>query len=141
MYPFVHQLRVRYQETDQMGVVYHANYLNWFEIGRTEWIRNLGLPYTKLEEAGMLLPVTDIQLKYIQPARYDDLVEIQVRMADCTFLRVHFEYVITRVADGVELVRGSTHHVWVNREWKPIRIDKHMPELYVLIKQNELLSK
>ncbi|MXO78345.1 YbgC/FadM family acyl-CoA thioesterase, partial [Paenibacillus sp. OT2-17] len=69
-------LRVRYQESDQMGVVYHANYLNWFEIGRTEMIRQAGFNYRSMEERGVLLPVIEINAKYASPARYDDLITI-----------------------------------------------------------------
>ena len=75
------QLRVRYEETDQMGVVYHANYLTWFEIGRTELIRALGYPYRKIEEKGLLLPVTEADLKFRKPAHYDDLIGIYTRVS------------------------------------------------------------
>lgn len=132
---FIHQLRVRYQETDQMGVVYHANYLNWLEITRTEWIRGLGMPYSQLEENGLLLPVTDVQLKYIYPARYDDIIDVHLYMTEYSYLRVAFEYEVYRVIDGLLVVSGTTRHVWVNRDWKPVRLDRMMPELYELIKK------
>jgi acyl-CoA thioester hydrolase len=130
---FIHRLRVRYQETDQMGVVYHANYLNWFEITRTEWIRELGIPYSQMEEKGLLLPVTEVQLKYIQPARYDDLIEVHLRMIDSSHLRVIFQYEVFREQDKMLLITGTTRHVWVNRDWKPVRLDRVMPELHQLI--------
>lgn len=130
---FKHQLRVRYQETDQMGVVYHANYLNWLEITRTEWIRELGIPYSRLEEAGLLLPVTEVQLKYMHPARYDDMIEVHLQIIDSSYLRLDFEYEVYRTCDGLILISGTTRHVWVNRDWKPIRLDRKMPELYELI--------
>lgn len=130
---FNHQLRVRYQETDQMGVVYHANYLNWLEIARTEWIRQLGISYSELEGKGLLLPVTDVQIKYIQPARYDDIIDIQLRIVDSSYLRVSFEYHVYRSTDKLLLLTGMTRHVWVNRHWKPVRLDRLMPELYDLL--------
>lgn len=130
---FIHQLRVRYQETDQMGVVYHANYLNWLEITRTEWIRELGIPYSQMEELGLLLPVTEVQLKYLQPARYDDVIEVQLRLIVSSFLRVGFEYEVHRASDRLLLITGTTQHVWVNRDWKPVRLDRTMPELHQLI--------
>jgi acyl-CoA thioester hydrolase len=130
---FMHQLRVRYQETDQMGVVYHVNYLNWLEIARTEWIRELGISYSQLEEKGLLLPVTDVQLKYIQPARYDDVIDVYLRIADYSYLRMGFEYDVYRSIDNLLLLTGTTRHVWVNHEWKPVRLDRMMPELYELI--------
>jgi acyl-CoA thioester hydrolase len=131
--PFKHQLRVRYQETDQMGVVYHANYLNWLEIARTEWIRELGIPYSELEEKGLLLPVTDVQMKYIQPARYDDVIEIHLRIVDFSYVRLGFDYDVYRSNDNLLLLTGTTRHVWVNRDWKPVRLNRMLPELYDLL--------
>jgi acyl-CoA thioester hydrolase len=128
---FQHTLRVRYAETDQMGVVYHANYLTWFEIGRTELIRSLGMPYDKIEAHGLLLPLIDAHMQFKLPAKYDDLITICTKIEDYTHLRVHFTSEIRR---GSELVvSGSTKHVWVNRDWKPTRIDKFAPELYALL--------
>ncbi|MED4599145.1 thioesterase family protein [Paenibacillus validus] len=125
------EFRVRYQETDQMGVVYHANYLTWFEVGRTEMIRSLGMPYQTLEARGLLLPLIEADLKFKQPAKYDDTVTIYTRVTAFTHLRLDFAYEVKR---GEELlVTGSTRHVWVNRDWKPTRIDREAPDLYALI--------
>lgn len=116
-----------------MGVVYHANYLNWFEIGRTEMIREMGMPYRTLEAKGLLLPVVEADLKFHQPARYDDSITILTRIAEYSSLRICFDNEIHR---GCELlVSGRTRHVWLNREWKPVRIDKEAPDLYALIKE------
>lgn len=129
---FSYHWRVRYHETDQMGVVYHANYANWFEIGRTELIRELGIPYSEIEKRGLLIPVTRLEIHYRHPAKYDDLVEIRTAIASCTNVRIAFDVEIAR--DGTVLAEGATHHVWVNREWRPVRLDKVYPELYALIK-------
>lgn len=145
---YMHPLRVRYQETDQMGVVFHGNYVTWFEIGRTEWIRNAGYDYKSIEARGLLLPVIDLQCHYVLPARYDDMVVVCTRIAECTPLRVSFESQVRRVdkehfasgllpegedLPGELLVQGGTKHVWVNPEWQPARLNKVMPELYELI--------
>jgi len=137
--------RVRYQETDQMGVVYHANYLNWFEIGRTEMLRELGFTYRELEDGGVFLPVTSADLQFKSPARYDDLVVVLARLTNFAALRVVFEYeirklpkeasgILNNLSDILEqgelLVTGSTSHVWLNKEWKPTRLDRALPELY-----------
>lgn len=144
---FMCNIRVRYQETDQMGVVYHTNYLNWFEIGRTEFVRELGYPYAKLEQAGLLLPVTHAELEFRQPARYDDIIRIYIRVAELTPLRIQFDAELRRMdndedlgergllATGTEpagelLVRGYTKHVWVNKEWRPVRVSKLIPDIY-----------
>lgn len=150
--------RVRYQETDQMGVVYHANYLNWFEIGRTEMIRELGFSYREMEEAGALLPVVDLDVKYHQPARYDDQITVFTRMIDFSPLRIHYAYEVRRMSGkvlsdrdaatmigealpGELLTSGTTRHVWVNREWKPSRLDKNVPKLYDALKDTLLGRK
>ncbi len=141
----LHPLRVRYQETDQMGVVFHANYINWFEIGRTEWVRAAGFTYKEIEKRGLLLPVVDLTCRYALPARYDDQVLVCTRIGNCTPLRVEFISQIRRVADedvqtgwldgketppGQLLVEGGTKHVWVNEDWQPVRLNKTLPELY-----------
>lgn len=131
--------RVRYEETDQMGVVYHANYLIWFESGRTEMFRELGFAYRTLEGHGLLLPVTSADLQFKSPARYDDLITVYARLTTFTALRVVYEYEVRRHPAGCEgqdraagelLVSGSTSHVWLNREWRPVRIDRAQPELF-----------
>jgi acyl-CoA thioester hydrolase len=145
---FLHPLRVRYQETDQMGVVYHANYLNWFEIGRTEWVRQTGIFYKEMEARGLLLPLTELEVKFKQPALYDEWITVCTRMAELSAIRVRFEsrIIATDITQtygsrfegdeppGKLLVEGVTRHVWVNREWKPVRFDREAPEWYRAMK-------
>lgn len=145
---YCHPLRVRYQECDSMGVVFHANYVTWFEIGRTEWIRQLGYSYKVIEEKGLLLPVVDLQCSYLAPARYDDMVLVCTTVGEVSPLRLTFQSQIRKVTDeqfqpclavdrdvlpGELLVEGSTRHVWLNSQWKPIRLSKQLPELYAAI--------
>jgi acyl-CoA thioester hydrolase len=148
----VHPLRVRYEETDQMSVVFHGNYLTWFEIGRTEWIRHAGYTYRDVEAAGLLLPVIDVDCKYIKPARYDDVVLVCTRIAEYSTVRLAFESQI-RLGDDSHLAAGSgrhagallepydllavggTRHMWVNGFFKPARLDRTMPELYTMLQQ------
>jgi acyl-CoA thioester hydrolase len=96
---FAHTLRVRYSETDQMGVVYHTNYLNWMEWARTELIRECGFPYRQIEERGLLLPVLEADLKFRLPARYDDVVTVFTRINVFTNVRLEFAYEIRRQSD------------------------------------------
>src|SRR5690606_40925921 len=103
---FTHRLRVRYQETDQMGVVYHVNYMNWFEIGRTELIRELGLPYKRLEEQGLLLPVIELESKFRAPAKYDDEITVWTRIVEFSPLAVRFESQI-RMTPSQELLQDA----------------------------------
>jgi acyl-CoA thioester hydrolase len=106
---------VRYAETDQMGVVYHANYLAWCEVGRTEFIRAGGMSYREMEEAGVSLAVSDATLRFHAPARYDDLVRVDTTLTEVRSRIVTFEYLITRVADGARLVSASTRLVSLDR--------------------------
>ncbi|MFF2480604.1 acyl-CoA thioesterase [Paenibacillus sp. NPDC058071] len=145
---FAHPLRVRYQETDQMGVVFHGNYLTWFEIGRTELIRAAGTDYKTIERSGLLLPVVDLTCSYGLPARYDDKVVVCTRISEFSPVRIAFESQVRRTEEqdwqagwyeqeqllpGEKLTSGGTRHVWVNEKFRPARLDKGMPELYALL--------
>jgi acyl-CoA thioester hydrolase len=113
-----------------MGVVYHANYLNWFEMGRTELIRSAQLSYRQLEEKGVLLPLTDAVLTYKKPARYDDLLEVRTIVEEITPVRLTFRYEICRMPDDELLVWGKTMHVFTTKDLKPIRLSRAEPDLY-----------
>ena len=113
------RVRVRYAETDQMGVVYHANYLIWFEVGRVEFIRQLGLDYKSMErEEGCGIAVVDARLRYRQPARYDDELNVKTQLVVARGAVIRFEYKIVRAADGVLLCEGETVHVVVGAGMK-----------------------
>ncbi len=113
------ELRVRYAETDMMGIVYHAHYLAWFEVGRTELLRQHGLPYRELEDAGYRLPVIEVQARYLRPAQYDDVVTIVSRMKELPSVRVRLDYEV--YARGEKLVTGHTLHAFINRLGEPVR--------------------
>lgn len=89
------QVRVRYSETDQMGVVYHGNYIPYFEIGRVEWLRNTGISYKEMEESGIALPIVSLTLNYKKPARYDDLLNVKTRFKSQSSVKIEFECEIT----------------------------------------------
>ena len=89
------QVRVRYSETDQMGVVYHGNYIPYFEIGRVEWLRNKGISYKSMEESGIALPIVSLTLNYKKPARYDDLLTIKTSFKSQSSVKIEFECEIT----------------------------------------------
>ena len=113
------RVRVRYAETDQMGVVYHANYLVWFEIGRVDFIRELGLDYASMErEENALIAVVDVRARYKAPARYDDDLAVRTRLLQVRGSIIRFGYTIVRLADRLELCEGETVHVVVGRDMK-----------------------
>src|SRR5450432_3978811 len=124
------RVRVRYAETDQMGVVYHANYLVWFEVGRVELMRQRGLDYKQLEiEEDYYIAVVEATARYKAPARYDDelIVETQVVTAKGPIIR--FGYRILRVEDGLLLCEGETVHVVIGRDMKRRRIPKKYADI------------
>ncbi|MDE1176229.1 MAG: thioesterase family protein [Edaphobacter sp.] len=113
------RVRVRYAETDQMGVVYHANYLVWFEIGRVDFIRTLGLDYRTMErEDGVGIAVVDVSVRYKSPARYDEELVIETRLLAARGPVIKFAYRIVRSDDAVLLCEGETVHVVVDRQMK-----------------------
>jgi acyl-CoA thioester hydrolase len=117
------RVRVRYAETDQMGVVYHANYLVWFEVGRVELIRRMGLSYKEMEqEEGCMIAVVEATARYRCPARYDDELVIETRLTASRSSVIKFGYRVVRVSDGTLLCEGQTVHVVVDREMKKARL-------------------
>jgi acyl-CoA thioester hydrolase len=123
-------VRVRYAETDKMGVVYHSNYFIWFEIGRTDWLRETGRNYRELEESGIQLPVIEAHCVYKQGARYDDDVDICTKAVKLSPLRVQFDYRAIRRADGQLLATGHTVHVAIDRGGRVIRLPNQVKDLF-----------
>lgn len=123
------QIRVRYAETDQMGFVYYGNYFTWFEVGRTELFRNLGIPYRSFEERGILLPVTEAECKYKSSAKYDDLITIKTSITILRPSRIHFGYQVISEQERV-LAYGSTGHAFVDKTGRPVNLSKKDPELW-----------
>jgi len=121
------RFRVRYAETDQMGVVYYANYLVWMEIGRVELVRSRGFDYKHLEETeGLYLSVIEASCRYLYPARYDQEIVVQTEVVKSTSRVIEFAYEIRSAEPERVLAEGATRHLWLNREWRPIRL----PERY-----------
>jgi acyl-CoA thioester hydrolase len=121
------KVRVRYAETDQMGVVYHANFLVWFEVGRVELMRALGVEYKKMEkEDDCHIVVADVACRYHHPARYDEELRIRTRITESRTRLVRFSYEVFREADGTLLASGHTIHVICGSNGRP----KLLPEKY-----------
>lgn len=111
------EVRVRYAETDNMGYVYYAKYLEYFEIGRTEYIRKRGKGYKEIEEEGFLLPVFEVWAKYKKPARYDDLLRIETEVTSIGKASMKFHYFVRNREDEI-LAEGMTKHAFINRKGK-----------------------
>jgi acyl-CoA thioester hydrolase len=116
------EFRVRYAETDQMGVVYHSHYLVWCEMGRTDFIRRLGLTYAEMEAQGMKLAVSEAQLRYHAGAKYDDLIRVETRLTDVRSRWITFAYVIRNATTGLQLVSATTSLVSLDAIGKPVAL-------------------
>ena len=126
------QVSVRYAETDQMGFVYHGNYLPWFEVARTHMLKEQGIPYRQLEKEGFFLPVLEANLRYHKPAFYDDELTVVSTMKEKPSLRIRIEYEVFR---GSELLAtGHTQHAFIDRTGRPVRppslFTERMSELF-----------
>jgi acyl-CoA thioester hydrolase len=128
------RVRVRYAETDQMGVVYHANYLVWFEIGRVDFIRALGMDYKAMErEDGLGIAVVDVSARYKAPARYDDELVIETRLMAARGPIIKFGYRVVRDADKFVLCEGETVHVVVDRQMKRRPLPRKYAERFAAV--------
>ena len=124
------EFRVRYAETDQMGVVYHANYLVWCEVGRTEFIRTLGMSYADMERAGIGLAVSELSVRYHAPARYDDVVRVTTTLASVRSRAIVFDYVVTSAASGERLASASTTLIALDRSGRPVSLPPDVRRLF-----------
>jgi acyl-CoA thioester hydrolase len=123
------RVRVRYADTDRMGVVYYANYLVWFEVGRTEWFRDTGWSYHDMERDGMSLPVIEVHCQYRQPARYDDQIEVRTSGTLLTPIRIRFDYEVLRSGDERPLAIGHTVHAALSRSGRPRKLPTSICEM------------
>ena len=122
------RLRVRYAETDQMGVVYHSNHFVWFEIGRVELLRQLGFSYREMEhDDGCFIAVVDARCRYRAPAHYDDEIIVRTHLKNVRDSVIHFGYELVRVGDGMLLAEGETTHIVTDAEMKMVAL----PEKYM----------
>jgi len=128
--PFEHayEILVRYGDTDQMGFAYYANYLRWFEIARTEWLRARGTTYREIEAGGVVLPVIEAHCLYLRSAHYDDRLRLVAWVSELTGATVRFDYRIERAAQEV-LATGWTRHCFLGRDGRPVRITGPLKQL------------
>lgn len=126
----VTRLRVRYAETDKMGVVYYANYLVWFEVARADLLRSLDWSYREMEESGVVLPVIEAHCEYQRPARYDDEIEVRTEGEMMSGVRMRFRYTVVRAADGVVAAHGHTVHAAVDLDGRPRRLPQRLRQVF-----------
>ncbi|EMS72212.1 acyl-CoA thioesterase [Ruminiclostridium cellobioparum] len=130
-------LTVRYAETDRMGIVHHSNYPVWFEVGRTEFIRQNGISYSEVEGQGILLPLLELKCKFISSSTYEDKIIVRTSIKSYTKIRLNFYYEVFKESDmNNPITTGETVHVWTNACLKPINLQKYNEELYNIIVKN-----
>lgn len=121
-------IRVRYADTDKMQFVYNGKYLEYFEVGRTELLRSLGLPYSEIEKAGYQLPLLETGIQYKKPAYYDDVLEIEAGISEIYTAKVHIEYTVRRKSNNEVITTGFTDHIFIREDnKKPTR----PPKIYI----------
>jgi acyl-CoA thioester hydrolase len=123
------RVRVRYAETDLMGVVYYANYLVWFEVARTDWLRGTGWSYREMEAEGTTLPVIESHCQYHRPAHYDDELDIYTRATLLSPVRIRFDYDVQRAAEAPPLASGYTVHAALDSGGRPCRLPDRVREM------------
>jgi acyl-CoA thioester hydrolase len=124
------RIRVRYADTDQMGVVYYANYFVWFEVGRTDLLRETGWSYREMETEGFSLPVIEARCAYHAPARYDDELEVRTTGMLVSPVRVQFTYEVMRAGDRTVLATGTTVHATLDRRGRPSRLPERVRSIF-----------
>jgi len=136
MYCFTHKLRIRYGETDQMGYCYYGNYAQFLEIGRVETLRELGVSYKSLEESGIMLPVAELNIKYIKPSYYDDLISIKTTITKTPSVKIEFDYEIYNEKNEL-LTTAYTKLVFVNKiNMKPTFCPENLLEKFTKLKNS-----
>lgn len=133
-----YEYRVRYGDTDKMGISYYANYMVWFEAARTEYFRALGLPYTECEKKGIYLPVIEAHSRYMGPSTYDDLLKIRTSVSEIRTSSIRFEYLVFKPGAVRPISQGYTVHVFVDASMKPVRSPE---EVVSRVECHELLEK
>lgn len=129
-------IRVPYADTDAMGIVYHTNYIKYFEIGRTEYLREVGWPYAQLEERGIWLPVASVYCEYKSPALYDDILTVNTHVGEFKGATIVMAYEIYRKGREELIARGETKHPITDNKLRPIRLRNVDPELYGKFKES-----
>ncbi len=129
------EIIVRYAETDQMGIVHHSNYAIWFEAARTDLIRQMGMSYSEMEQRGVWVPLLELECKYVNAAKYEDVLNIEAWACRMKGAKIEFCYRVTRKADGVLISTGRTIHGLVDPQLRPIRMKRDQPEIYEMMLQ------
>lgn len=134
----VTELIARYAETDQMGIIHHSVYPVWFEAARTEFIKDMGISYSECEKLGLMLPLINLECKYIKAAHYEDVITIESRISKATPVRLVISYIVKNKSTGDTIATGRTVHVWTDKNRKPVDMRKKAPDIYQVMADNQI---
>ncbi len=135
MYISETKLTVRYVETDKMGIVYHSNYYVWFELGRGDFIKKIGMKYSEMENMGIMMPLVETYCKYYEGAKYEDEVIIQTSIQELSAVKVVFNYTVIRENDGKLLAKGKTTQTFIDKNFKIVNLKKNYSDLWEKMQQ------
>ncbi|MGE5474239.1 MAG: acyl-CoA thioesterase [Ignavibacteriales bacterium] len=132
------EITVRYVETDKMGIVHHSNYFAWFEVGRTEFVKQLGMTYSEMEAKQVSLPLVECGSKFKIPAKYEDELIIKTSIEQLEIVKIQFKYEIIRKADAKLIAEGFTLHAFVDESFKPINLKKKNIYIWNVLQRGQL---
>lgn len=125
-----YQRRTNYYETDKMGIIHHSNYIRYFEEARLDWMEQIGLDYSQVEDLGIMIPVMFVDCQYLIPVHFEDEIEIQVKLAKFDGIKMEFSYELYNKGTGQLCTTGHTGHCFLDDKMKPLRLKKKFPEIY-----------
>lgn len=123
----------RYSETDQMGIIHHSNYAVWFEAGRTDLLKKVGISYSSIEALGVLLPLYEMSCRFKRPAKYEDEIHVISCIKKLTRTRVIFSYSVYKSNEETPIATGETMHAWTSKDLKPLNAEKEIPQVFSLL--------
>ncbi len=129
-------LTVRYAETDMMGIVYHSRYYPWFEVARSDFIKECGIPYSEVEKAGVYMPLIETGARYIQGLTYDDKVLVECSVVKLSVVRCEFSYKVYKLPDMVLCTEGMTSHAFTGKDLRPVNLKKKFPQIWEIIQKS-----
>ena len=129
----IYERKINYYETDAMQIVHHSNYIRYMEESRTNALARIGLPYSKMEEEGVLIPVLSVNCEYKRPARYEDIILVDVKVKEYTGVKIIMEYEITNKDTGALIFTGESKHCFTDVNLKPISLKKARPDMHEMM--------
>lgn len=130
MYTSITKIKVRYAETDKMGIAYHSNYYIWFEVARGDFVKKIDITYNQMEQSGILMPLVETYCKYLRPSRYDDELIVKTSIEELTPVKIVLDYRVMNEATGKLIAKGKTTQTFINRDFRILNLEKKYTQLW-----------